>query len=453
VSEVHLPEELHIAECPAHRADNAREARFGQLGKVVRVAPCIYDPELSAPVIELIPTATAGSLYLDAKARVMVHLSNRIGEVIEAANRTGDRYLGHIDQLAEAKSERGIFAQVLCGSHQCDVLAELYTVLAILQYSPVDTRTLEQLFAACTARYRELEQRTRSSGYDRQLRHRFCSPCNVGSCSCYVKSCPPVSPARKVFDGGDMNHLFLAIVITGMTVMPMTAHTQCATTVQQLLTERKLDEARAEVDALLKRSPRDDAAMDCMGRVLLEKREPGEAAEWLEKATKINPQSAQHFLWLAKALGAEGEKASKLRQPFIIRRFKAANERALALDPTLVDARRNLVMFYSMAPGFMGGDMNKAKLQAAEIMKLNPMRGHTASGVIAERSGDKVTAEKEFLVAIAIAPDSAGAYHSTALFYVRQNRKREAIAMYERTVALDPNNEDVKKAFASLTRE
>jgi len=233
----------------------------------------------------------------------------------------------------------------------------------------------------------------------------------------------------------------------------MTARAQCAPTVQQLLTERKLDEARAQVDAQLKQSPGDDAAMECMGRVLVEMGKPGEGAEWLEKATKVNPQSAQHFLWLAKALGAEGEKASKLRRPFIIRRFKAASERAVALDPALVDPRRNLVMFYSMAPGFMGGDMLKAKQQAVEIMKLNPMRGHTANGVIAERSGDKVRAEKEFLAAITIAPDSAGAYHSAALYYTRQNRKRDAIAMYEKLIVLDPNNADAKKAFASLTRD
>ncbi len=96
--------------------------------------------------------------------------------------------------------------------------------------------------------------------------------------------------------------------------------------------------------------------------------------------------------------------------------------------------------------------MNKAKQQAVEIMKLNPMRGHTANGVIAERSGDKATAEKEFLTAIALAPDSAAAYQSAALFYTRQNRKSEAIGMYERTLVLDPNNEDARKAFASLTR-
>jgi tetratricopeptide (TPR) repeat protein len=250
-----------------------------------------------------------------------------------------------------------------------------------------------------------------------------------------------------------MSHnAFLMIAVIGL-CFPMTARAQCAPTVQQLIAERKLDEARGQVDAQLKRSPQDDAAMECMGRVLIEKGKPGDAAEWLEKATKVNPQSAQHYLWLANALGAEGSKASKLRQPFIIRRFKTANERALALDPTLVDARRNLVMFYSMAPGFMGGDINKAKQHAAEIMKLNPMRGHTANGVIAERSGDKVTAEKEFASAIAIAPDSIGAYTSAALFYTRQKRKREAIAMYEKVLALDPANEDAKKAIVSLTRE
>jgi tetratricopeptide (TPR) repeat protein len=246
------------------------------------------------------------------------------------------------------------------------------------------------------------------------------------------------------------NLLFLSTII-GIT-FPIATRAQCAPTVQQLITERKLDEARAEVDAALKRSPRDDAEMECMGRVLIEKGKPGDAAEWLEKATKINPQSAQHYLWLANALGAEGSKANKLRQPFIIRRFKTANERAIALDPTLVDARRNLVMFYSMAPGFMGGDINKAKQHAAEIMKVNPMRGHTANGVIAERSGDKLTAEKEFLAAIAIAPDSVGAYNSAALFYTRQNRKPEAVSMYQKMLALDPANEDARKALASLNR-
>ena len=100
---------------------------------------------------------------------------------------------------------------------------------------------------------------------------------------------------------------FLMLAVIGLS-FPKPAGAQCAPTVQQLITERKFDEARAEVDALLKRSPRDDAAMDCMGRVLLEKGKPGDAAEWLEKATKINPQSGQHFLWLAKALGAEGER-------------------------------------------------------------------------------------------------------------------------------------------------
>jgi len=75
-----------------------------------------------------------------------------------------------------------------------------------------------------------------------------------------------------------------------LTSVPLSA--QCVPAVQRLITDRKHDEARAAFGVQLKRAPGDDAAMDCMGRLMLEEGESGDAVEWLEKAVKIDGKSA-----------------------------------------------------------------------------------------------------------------------------------------------------------------
>ena len=225
------------------------------------------------------------------------------------------------------------------------------------------------------------------------------------------------------------------ILVIGAALVPVSLHAQCAPAVQRLITDRKYDAARDELLARLKRAPNDNGAMHCMGRLLLEQGESGDAVDWFEKAVKINGLSAQHHLWLGQALGTEGQKASILRRPFLVRRMKAAYEQAVALDPTLVDARRGLVMIYSLAPGALGGSMSKAREQAAGILKLNPMRGHIAYGTIAERDKDYAGAEKEFVAGVAAMPDSAIPYNATGSFYRRRERWADAIAMYEKALA------------------
>lgn len=226
-------------------------------------------------------------------------------------------------------------------------------------------------------------------------------------------------------------------------------HAQCRPAVQQLITDRKYDGARAELQAQLKRAANDDAAMDCMGRLLLEQGQSGEAVDWLEKAVTINGQNAQHHLWLGNALREETQKASMLRQPFMAPRMKAEYEQAVALDPNLVDAHHWLVMFLANAPSAMGGSMAKAREHAAAILKLDPMRGHVDYATIAEQEKDYAGAEKELLAAIAAMPDNATPYEATGSFYRRRQRWADAIAIYEKLLKAKP---DAMNAHLSLGR-
>lgn len=243
---------------------------------------------------------------------------------------------------------------------------------------------------------------------------------------------------------------FVIGVIAGASV-PLNA--QCSQEIQQQITARDYDAVHAALSARLKTAPNDDVTIDCMGRALLAEGKSGKAVDWLERAIKINGNSAYHHDALGKALMEEGMKASIFRRPFVIRRLRTEYETAVALDPTLVDARRGLVMFYSMAPGAMGGSIDKAREHAEAILKLNPMRGHTALGFVAERRKDIPGAEKEFLAAIALHPDSIAPYLATGAFYHRQKRIADSISMYQKLLVLDPKNEDAKKELATLIRE
>ena len=230
------------------------------------------------------------------------------------------------------------------------------------------------------------------------------------------------------------------LVLFGLAASSLRANAQCSAEVQKLATDQKYDEARAEVQALLKKNGSDDAAMHCMGRIYAAMDKAGESAEWFEKAIRANDKVSAHHLWLGNALGSQAQRANKLKQPFLAKRVKTEFQRAVDLDPASIDARRGLIQFYSQAPGVMGGSMEKAKEQAREIGKLNQMRGHfEMASLLENKDKDIPGTEREYAAALSAAPDSNVAYNTLASFYRRQKRYGEAIAVYERLLKAKPD--------------
>lgn len=217
---------------------------------------------------------------------------------------------------------------------------------------------------------------------------------------------------------------------------------------EQLIVARKFDEAKPAVQAALARDRNDPNALYLMGRLVYAQGNSGEAVDWFEKAIARNNRNATYHTWLGNALGDETQRASKFRQPFLARRVKTEFEMAVALDPKSVDAREGLVSFYSIAPGIMGGDMNRARSQAAEIFKLDPIRGHLQIGRVAERTKDAAGAEREYKTLIASYPDSAIGYNALAAFYRAQTRWDDAFATHERLMAVRPQDLPVHLSWA-----
>jgi len=217
------------------------------------------------------------------------------------------------------------------------------------------------------------------------------------------------------------------------------AGAQCSSSVNTLLNDQRFDEAQAEVQAVLKANASDDAAMHCMGRIYMAMNKSGPAAEWFEKAIKVNDKSAVHHYWLGNALGDQAQHANKLKQPFLARRVKTEFEKTVELDPNSIDGRHGLIQFYSQAPGVMGGSMDKAREQAREIVKLNAMRGHVEMGTLLEKDKDLAGAEREFIASTTATPDSSYGYSNLATFYRRQKKFEEAAATWDRYLKARPD--------------
>jgi len=226
--------------------------------------------------------------------------------------------------------------------------------------------------------------------------------------------------------------LFLAVAAA-----PVDA--QCNASTQKLINDQKYDEARGEVDALLKKNPSDDAALHCMGMVYVAMDKPADAIDWFEKAVKANDKSSAHHLWLGNALGEQASHTNKLKLPFLARRIKGEFDKAVDLDPKSWEARHGLIQFYSQAPGVMGGSMDKAKEQAREIGKFDAIRGHLEMAALLERDKDVAGAERELDAVIAASPDSALGYNSLGNFYRRQKRYTDAVSVYEKLLRAKPD--------------
>ncbi|MFL5483236.1 MAG: tetratricopeptide repeat protein [Gemmatimonadaceae bacterium] len=160
----------------------------------------------------------------------------------------------------------------------------------------------------------------------------------------------------------------------------------------------------------------------------------------LERAVELNESNADYHYWLGRAVYEAAPRASKLRMPGMARRVRNEWERAVTLDGNQVDARAGLAEWYAMAPGFMGGDKAKAREQASEIAKRNPMRGAMARGVIASHEDNWPAEVEAYQQAIVFAPDTAAAYVALADEYARTNRIDSAFVTIARYASRRPTD-------------
>lgn len=174
----------------------------------------------------------------------------------------------------------------------------------------------------------------------------------------------------------------------------------------------------SEVDALLKiRSPealpRAEAAVaaaksDALAWILLTRAQlqngrADDALDSAEEAVELAPNSAQAHFWLGNSLGVRIGQVNMLRKMGMAPDLRDAFETAVRLDPNLLEARTALIQFYLQAPSAIGGGVDKATAQVAEIARRNPVRGHLAQASLDRFNKDDAAMNRSIDAAAAAA--------------------------------------------------
>jgi tetratricopeptide (TPR) repeat protein len=175
-------------------------------------------------------------------------------------------------------------------------------------------------------------------------------------------------------------------------------------------------------------------------RALLRAQKLDEAVAKGEAWSKSSPNDAVAWHWTGRAYAQQAMRASFFSKPGWASKLQHAFEHSVQLDGSNLEARFDLIQFYLRAPGLMGGDVGKARLQAAAIGKLDHARGHIALGVIAESEEDAKAAERAYRAAVAAAPDEARARVSLANLLSSQKRWAEARAVWTQQLERKPGD-------------
>jgi tetratricopeptide (TPR) repeat protein len=102
------------------------------------------------------------------------------------------------------------------------------------------------------------------------------------------------------------------------------------------------------------------------------------AVDLFGQAIQIDATNALYYLWLGRAYGHQAEQTNAGEQFFLARQVRKNLEKAVTLNPDLIEARLDLLTYYLQAPSLLGGGIEKAQAQAGEITKRDPDQGALA---------------------------------------------------------------------------
>jgi tetratricopeptide (TPR) repeat protein len=202
--------------------------------------------------------------------------------------------------------------------------------------------------------------------------------------------------------------LWLALVL-GATSVPLRAEIQLAAAVEEVRSRLR----DGKVDAAI---------------------EAGEAA--VERLA----DDSHAWLWLGRAYGQQAMAASLLAKPKWAGRTRDAFEKAVALDAGNLDARFDLMQYYVMAPGFMGGGRDKADAQASALRERDAVMGKLADAVLADVDEQPTQAEQALREALRLDPASARARVTLSARLQRQERWDESRSLWRERLTAAPDD-------------
>jgi hypothetical protein len=210
--------------------------------------------------------------------------------------------------------------------------------------------------------------------------------------------------------------------------------------------------ARANVEARIRNEPNDPLSNFLLSQIRGAFGDRSTPLPLAEKAVAQDGRTAKYHRQVAEVLGVVAQHSNAFQQILLARRFRKEIDTALALDPRDVQANRDLMEFYLLAPGVAGGSRQRAGAVAERIGAIDPAEGLLAKARIA--SFDKQPALQESLLrkAAEAQPPSYRARIALAEFCLAPERTglSAAEAAARDAIRLEPGRSDAYAVLAAV---
>lgn len=175
-----------------------------------------------------------------------------------------------------------------------------------------------------------------------------------------------------------------------------------------------------------------------LGNAAISRGDYEKAVACAEKAVELAPNVARYHAALGEAYGGATQKAGILSKISLAKKSKAALERAVALEPANVGYHQALFEYCRQAPAIVGGGIDQAEAEAAIILKLDPIRGHSNYVTLA-LAGKKI--ETALIHAAEIKKLNPAAGRAIYIqVYLQTKEYDKALAEIEETLTAQPDD-------------
>jgi tetratricopeptide (TPR) repeat protein len=224
------------------------------------------------------------------------------------------------------------------------------------------------------------------------------------------------------------------------------------TTPERLIEAGHWKQARSIVERRLRETPQDPNLIFLQSQIHNAFGDRTTPLPLAEKAVALAPGVARYHRQLAEVRGVMAQHANAFHQLLLARRFRKEIDAAIALDPSNIQAQRDLLEFYLLAPGIVGGDVKRAEAIAQTISGIDAAEGLAAKARIAAYRKDYAKAEALTQRAAEAAPSSYKLQIALAQFYMAPEHPNEsaAEAAARKALALDATRVDAYAILAPI---
>lgn len=198
-----------------------------------------------------------------------------------------------------------------------------------------------------------------------------------------------------------------------------------------LFNESHYSQAKHLFEAAAKDADTKNDALYYLGRIAFEEVNTEKAKDYLEQSINIEPNTSGEYYWLGRAYGELAQQASIFKRASYASSSHKYLQMAVDTDPRNVEALRGLFFFYVVAPGIVGGGIDKAERTLSDIRRLSPVDADIEQLMLFDKKEEheKQLSHAKFLVTTY--PNSAEALFRSAQTFRNQQKLDSAINAFE----------------------